>query len=60
MQLFVPIGGGGISLIFLLLVPILISLGTILMTFYWYFIRELKSQKAKDISFFFMLQLWSV
>lgn len=44
---FIPVGGGGASMIFLLSIPILIGLGCILGIIYYAFIRKINNERYK-------------
>jgi hypothetical protein len=55
MKLFVPVGGGGISLIFVISVPFLLGLGIVFSLIYHFLVIKLKSHKVQKIIFFWML-----
>lgn len=52
MQLFVPIGGGGISLIFVLSVPILLGLSLLLSLTIWLLNRKTERTVATNYVFY--------
>ncbi|MCD2260657.1 hypothetical protein [Psychroserpens luteolus] len=54
MKPFVPVGGGGISLIFVISIPFLIVLGFVFAVVY-YFISKKKIARYKRIAFWLML-----
>lgn len=52
---FVPIGGGGISLVFVLSVPILIGLGLLFALIYHALSKRIKSEQIKNLIFVIMV-----
>lgn len=54
---FIPVGGGGASMIFLLSIPFLVGLGILFGIIYYAFIRKIKNRILKNGIFFGMLFL---
>lgn len=57
LSFIIPVGGGGISLIFTLTIPFFIILGIILGVIYYVFIQKMKNIYCKNITFLAMLFL---
>ncbi|WP_046756129.1 hypothetical protein [Kordia jejudonensis] len=57
LSLFVPVGGGGVSLILALSIPFFIVVGIIFGVIYHVFIRKMKNIYLKNSIFFAMLFL---
>jgi len=45
---YIPIGGGGASIIFLISIPILLILGILFSLGYYYFIDKIRNQNIKN------------
>lgn len=57
LSFFVPVGGGGISIILVLTIPILIGLGIIFGTIHYFIVRKMKNIYYKKCIFLGMLFL---
>lgn len=57
MKSFIPVAGGGASLMLVFSIPILIGLGLIFALIDYVFIRKIKSQSIKNILFIIMESL---
>ncbi|WP_203257792.1 hypothetical protein [Hyunsoonleella ulvae] len=55
MMLFVPIGGGGVSLILVLSVPILVVMGVLFGVSYWYLDKKSNNKTLKTVIFYIMI-----